>query len=144
MGVSGQLKQFAKEQERKKLLCSSAPQTSSTDPTCPRAASKAAAAAKEDVSTPAAKRIRKTNGARSKNGEAESCDDRKESDGLVGRGDQERGRGEEGKGVATENKTQADVSIVQPSPEEKSEYALEYCVVVFSNFHLSDVLLLMC
>ncbi|KAM7394584.1 hypothetical protein PAMP_021375 [Pampus punctatissimus] len=56
VGVSDQLQLVAKEQERKKLLCSSTPQTSSTASKTPSTSN---VTAKENTRTPAAKKIQK-------------------------------------------------------------------------------------
>ncbi|XP_047435192.1 general transcription factor 3C polypeptide 1-like [Mugil cephalus] len=121
VGVSGQLKQFAKEQERKKLLYSSAPHTPNTELT--KTPSGSEATGKEDVKLSATKKVKKTNGEGGKERAVETtlCDDRKEDE---GNGDKERvkaeatRKAEEEKGVTTANETQPDIPIIQPSTEE--------------------------
>lgn len=78
MGESDRLQLFAKEQERKKLLSSSAPQASNAESTSP----KTPATSKSDkpATTPASKRKMKANGTENKDAEEaeQVCDDRKD------------------------------------------------------------------
>lgn len=57
VGVSDQLQLFAKEQERKKLLYSSAPQMSDAAPATPKTPSTSKSSPKDTTKTPAAKKI---------------------------------------------------------------------------------------
>ncbi|XP_070771379.1 general transcription factor 3C polypeptide 1 [Enoplosus armatus] len=130
VGVSDQLQLFAKEQERKKLLYSSAPETASdTAPATPKTPSTSKSTAKENIKTPAAKKVQKAGGRG--NGDAEEagqvCGDGevdRADEGLDGEGGKTRGKsGAKGKTAAKKSsvktkQTQPEIPIAQPTPDE--------------------------
>lgn len=132
-GVSDKLQQFAKEQERKKLLYSSAPQTSDAAPPTPKTPSMSTA--KDNSKTPATKKKSRKKEGSGGNKDAEeakqTCGDGEEDtadEGLVGKGGEAGGNGTtagENSSVET-NKTQPEIPIVQLTPAE-SEYSLNLC-----------------
>lgn len=129
MGVSDQLQLFAKEQERKKLLYSSAPPD--TAPATPKTPSTSKSTAKENPRTPAAKKIQKAAGGGGGNADAEKagqmCGDGEvdtADKGLDGEGG--RGKTARKKSSVKTKQTQPEIPIVQPSPAE-CEYSLNIC-----------------
>lgn len=129
VGVSDQLQLFAKEQERKKLLYSSAPQTSDTAPAAPKTPSNSKSTTKENTKTPAAKKIQKAGGGGNNDVEEASqrCGDKEadtENEDLDGEGG--KGRGKSGakrktagrKSSVKAKQTQPEIPIVQPTPAE--------------------------
>ncbi|XP_026158449.1 general transcription factor 3C polypeptide 1 [Mastacembelus armatus] len=127
VGVSDQLQLFAKEQERNKLLCSSAPQTSDTAPATPQTPSTSKSAAKENTDTPTEKNSKKVGTNKIAEEAQQVCGDRQMDIGVEGLGG-ERGkaRGKTGarrkstgkKGSATTKQTQSDAPIMQPIPTD--------------------------
>lgn len=109
--MSDRLQLFVKEQERNKQLCSSAPQTSDTQPRTP--STSAASAAKQNTKTAAKKKQKSDGRKRSKSG--------KEAGRVVGdrkvaaaEGDLNETAGNGSQTLGTEDKT-ADGGIVDPA-----------------------------
>ncbi|KAA8595270.1 hypothetical protein FQN60_012405 [Etheostoma spectabile] len=122
-GVSDKLQQFAKEQERKKLLYSSAPQTSDAAPPTPT--TPPMSKAKENSKTSAAKKVKKAVRGRNKDAEEaeQTCSDGEEdtaAEGLVGKEGEAGGNGTSAgeKSSVETNRTQPDIPIVQLTPAE--------------------------
>ncbi|XP_040892530.1 general transcription factor 3C polypeptide 1 [Toxotes jaculatrix] len=129
VGVSDQLQLFAKEQERKKLLYSSAPQTSDAAPASSKAPSSSKSTAKGNDKTPGPEKIQKAGG-----GEDKDAEEAGQTCGVteVGMGDEglDGGRGKVReksgarrktrgkKGSVTVKQTQPDIPMVQPTPTE--------------------------
>ncbi|XP_044044024.1 general transcription factor 3C polypeptide 1 [Siniperca chuatsi] len=127
VGVSDQLQLFAKEQERQKLLYSSAPETSGTAPATPKTPSASTSTAKENTNTPPAKKSKKAGGDGNEDAEevVQMCGDREDTaDGLDGEGGKARGKsGAKRKTVGKKSsvktkQTQPEILIVQPTPTE--------------------------
>ncbi|XP_040001751.1 general transcription factor 3C polypeptide 1 [Xiphias gladius] len=125
VGVSDQLQLFAKEQERKKLLYSSAPQTSDTATAIPKTQPSSETTAKGNTKNPAAKKIQKAGGEGDKDAEeaGQACGVREVEmggEGLEGGGGKARGKSGARrkttgkKGGVTANQTQPDI----PTPAE--------------------------
>lgn len=123
VGESDRLQLFAKEQERQKLLYSSAPETSDTTPSASKST------AKENTRTPAAKEIQKAGGGGNEDAEeaGQVCGDREVDTadrGFDGEGGKARGksgakRKTPGKKSSVKTKrTQPEFPIVQPTPAE--------------------------
>ncbi|XP_042341203.1 general transcription factor 3C polypeptide 1 [Plectropomus leopardus] len=114
VGVSDQLQLFAKEQERQKILFSSAPQTSDADITTPSTSTQTA---KENTTTPAATKVRKAGGGGNKDAEkaGQTC-----GDGKVDAEDGVKRITARKKSCVETNQIQPDVPVVQPTPA-KSE-----------------------
>ncbi|XP_045903076.1 general transcription factor 3C polypeptide 1-like [Micropterus dolomieu] len=123
VGESDRLQLFAKEQERQKLLYSSAPETSDTTPSASKST------AKENTRTPAAKEIQKAGGGGNEDAEeaGQVCGDREVDTadrGFDGEGGKARGksgakRKTPGKKSSGKTKrTQPEFPIVQPTPAE--------------------------
>uniref|UniRef100_UPI003AAA6387 general transcription factor 3C polypeptide 1 n=1 Tax=Centroberyx gerrardi TaxID=166262 RepID=UPI003AAA6387 len=131
VGVSGHLQQFAKEQERNKLLCSSAspkvtPRNSKTAPSTPKTPSVSRSKAKGSTKTPPVKEIQKQDGEGEEDGKQakQMCGDGgqdKEDEGLVG-GRVTRGKaGARGKKAGKKDsmatkQTEPDIPITHPTP----------------------------
>ncbi|KAM9857030.1 general transcription factor 3C polypeptide 1 [Aulostomus maculatus] len=120
VGGSDQLQLFAKEQERQKLLYSSAPQTSSTASASSKTPSTSKLTAKESTRTPGVRKIRKTGKGGDEDEEEAgtlSFDKDMEADGAKVKGKPGRKRkNARKKGTVTEN--QPESSIIQPTPFE--------------------------
>ncbi|KAM9363755.1 general transcription factor 3C polypeptide 1 [Symphorus nematophorus] len=120
VGVSNQLQLFAKEQERKKLLYSSAPQTSDAAPATP--ASKSTTG--EKSKTPAAKTGKNAGGGENKDADkAEQMGGDREADaadeGFDGEGSKARRKsGAKRKGSARTKEKQPESPIEKPTPAE--------------------------
>lgn len=129
MGVSDQLQLFAKEQERKKLLYSSAPPD--TAPATPKTPLTSKSTAKQNTRTPAAKKIQKAAGGGNAGAEeagqmcVEGKVDAADKD-LDGGGGVARGKTAGKKSSVKTKQTQPEVPIVQPTPAE-CEYLLNIC-----------------
>lgn len=122
VGVSDRLQLFVKEQERNKQLCSSAPQTSDTQPRTP---STSASAAKQNTKTAAKKKQKSDGRKRSKSG--------KEAGRVVGdrkvaaaEGDLNEKAGNGSQTLGTEEKT-ADGGIVDPAQCEFLFFIARHC-----------------
>lgn len=120
--MSDQLQLVAKEQERNKLLYSSAPQTSSTASASLKTPSASKLTAKESTRTPAAKRIKKAGRGGDKDEEEtgemsldKAADTRNE--GLDGDGAKARRKSAGKKGSVTTKQTQPETNT-QPTPTE--------------------------
>lgn len=131
VGVSDQLQLFAKEQERKKLLYSSAPRTSDSAPVTPKTPSTSKKAAKK---TPAAKKTQKAGRGGSKGAEeaGQTCDDRDVDpadeglDGDKGKGRRSGAKRNKAGRKSRSKQTQPETPIVQPTPDE-CEHSLNLC-----------------
>ena len=130
--VSDQLQLFAKEQERKELLFSSAPQTSepaaaaSKAPPPPKSTGKGNAKSKKNQKAGAggdedAKEARQTCG----DGEAEVGGAALDGGGGKARGKSKAGRKSRGK-KGSETEKQPDVPLMQPTPAE-CEFSCNIC-----------------
>ncbi|XP_073327021.1 general transcription factor 3C polypeptide 1 isoform X3 [Pagrus major] len=123
VGVSDQLQLFAKEQERKKLLYSSAPQTSDAAPAAPKTPSTSKKTAKK---TPAAKKTQKAGGGGNKDPEeaGQTCGDRDVDpadeglDGDKGKGRRSGAKRNTAGRKSRSKQTQPETPIVQPTPDE--------------------------
>ncbi|XP_071360613.1 general transcription factor 3C polypeptide 1 [Trachinotus anak] len=120
VGVSNQLQLFAKEQERKKLLYSSAPQAPDTAPATPKTPSSSKSTAKGN--TPAAKKIQKAGGGGDAKEAGQACSD----EGLEGGRGKARGKSAarrkttRKKGSVKTNQAQPDVIQLTPAEGETS------------------------
>lgn len=135
--MSDRLQLFAKEQERKKLLYSSGPQTSDTAPAAPKTPSTSESTAKENTKSPATKKIQKAGGGGNEDaGEAgQMCGDG-EADAVDVGLDGERGKARRKSGAKRKTarkkrsvktkQTQPEIIVVQPTPAE-CEYSLNHC-----------------
>lgn len=131
VGVSDQLQLFAKEQERKKLLYSSAPRTSDSAPVTPKTPSTSKKAAKK---TPAAKKTQKAGRGGSKGAEeaVQTCDDGDVDpadeglDGDKGKGRRSGAKRNKAGRKSRSKQTQPETPIVQPTPDE-CEHSLILC-----------------
>lgn len=129
--MSDQLQLFAKEQERKERLYSSAPQTSDSAPVAPKTPSTSKKTAKK---SPAAKTTQKAGRRGSKDAEesGQTCGDGDVDPADEGlEGDKGKGRRSGAKrntaGRKSRSKqTQPETPIVQPTPDE-CEYSLNLC-----------------
>ncbi len=129
VGVSDQLQLLGKEQERNKLLCSSAPPD--TAPATPKTPLTSKSTAKENTRTPAAKKIQKAAGGgntdaeeaglTSGDGEVAMADK-----GLDGEGGEARGKTGGKKSSVKTKLAQPEIPNVQPAPAE-CEYSLNIC-----------------
>ncbi|KAM4584504.1 general transcription factor 3C polypeptide 1 isoform 2-T2 [Odontesthes bonariensis] len=116
VGVSDQLQLFAKEQERKKLLYSSAPEISD--------ATSSKLPANKKGKTPAAKKSKKAGVDKNKNAEEEKekCDDGGGDQDVIGRKDETKGKSgaqrkeSPEKHNVTTNQTQPGIPVLQPTP----------------------------
>ncbi|XP_070683568.1 general transcription factor 3C polypeptide 1 [Pempheris klunzingeri] len=124
VGVSDQLQLFAKEQERQKLLYSSAPQTSNTAPATPATPSTSKSTAKGNAKQAAkeAKKIQRAGGGGKDDTEeaGQMCGDG-EVDTEDGEGGKARGKSEGKRKTAGKKngvKTQSEIPIVQLTPAE--------------------------
>lgn len=126
VGVSDQLQLVAKEQERKKLLYSSAPQTSSAASASLKTPSTSKSTAKENTRTPAAKKTQKAGRDKEEEEAGEMSFDRSDAGDEVLDGDGVKARGKSGagrktagkKGSVTTKQTQPETSIIQPTTAE--------------------------
>ncbi|XP_041790222.1 general transcription factor 3C polypeptide 1 [Chelmon rostratus] len=129
VGVSDQLQLFAKEQERKKLLYSSAPQASSTAPATTKTPSTSKSTPKGNNKTPAAKKIQNSSEGGNKDAEeaGQMCGDGEvdtANNGLGGKGGKARGksgakRNKAGKkGRERSKQTQPEIPIAQSTPAQ--------------------------
>ncbi|XP_072240808.1 general transcription factor 3C polypeptide 1 isoform X2 [Leuresthes tenuis] len=127
VGVSDQLQLFAKEQERKKLLYSSAPEIPDADPATFKTLSSSKSPANKKGKTPAAKRSNKAGVDENKNAEEEKeemCDDGGGDEGLSGRKGKAKGKSGAGrktsaeKHTVTTNQTQPGIPVLQPPAVE--------------------------
>ncbi|XP_063738883.1 general transcription factor 3C polypeptide 1 isoform X2 [Eleginops maclovinus] len=111
VGVSNRLQQFAKEQERTKLLYSSAPSTSHDAPPTPKTPP-ASKRKRETSKTPAAKKIRKAGGGENKEAEqtGEDVEVNTESRSLDGEGGEKSG--------GENDQAQPGSPVVQPAEGE--------------------------
>lgn len=127
VGVSNDLQLFAKEQERQKLLYSTAPQTADTAPATPKTPSTSESTAKENTKTPAVKKIKKAGRKGDKAvGEVQPlCEDRQVHTGDKG-SDEEGGKTKGKSGARTKSTVkrgsvatkQPDIPIKQPTSME--------------------------
>ncbi|XP_029312111.1 general transcription factor 3C polypeptide 1 isoform X2 [Cottoperca gobio] len=117
VGVSNQLQLFAKEQERKKLLYSSAPQMSDAAPPTPKTPT-TSKSKKQSAKSPAAKKVQKAGGGRNKDAkEAGQTSGDGEVNSADGGSDGEGGEAGEKSSVKT-NQTQPEIPTVQLTPAE--------------------------
>lgn len=127
--MSDQLQLFAKEQERKKLLYSSAPQASSTAPATTKTPSTSKSTPKGNNKTPAAKKIQNSSEGGNKDAEeaGQMCGDGEvdtANNGLGGKGGKARGksgakRNKAGKkGRERSKQTQPEIPIAQSTPAQ--------------------------
>ncbi|XP_033480322.2 general transcription factor IIIC subunit 1 [Epinephelus lanceolatus] len=122
VGGSDQLQLFAQEQERQKLLFSSAPQTSDADVKTP---SSSTSVAKENTKGPAAKKVRKAGRGRNKDAEeaGQTCGDAEvdaADEGVDGEGGEagvKRTTAGEKSNMET-NQIKSEIPAVQPTPAE--------------------------
>ncbi|XP_028268672.1 general transcription factor 3C polypeptide 1 [Parambassis ranga] len=116
VGESDRLQLFAKEQERKKLLYSSAPQASNAESTSPK--TPATSKSKKPATTPASKKKKKANGTENKDAEEaeQVCDNRKDvgNEELDTTGGTESGKA----GTRTTAETQPGDPITRHTPTE--------------------------
>ncbi|XP_076003891.1 general transcription factor 3C polypeptide 1 isoform X2 [Genypterus blacodes] len=130
-GLSDRIQQFAKEQERNKLLHSSSPQTPVSSPSTPKTPSNSRAKSKGGPKTPSAKKVQKA--AQDRDGDVDGkevgqlCDDDKEDpgdEGLDGDRDEERQK-TKGKGKGKKaTVTKADTPTTHPTPAKSESSAL--------------------
>lgn len=118
-GVSDRIQQFAKEQERNKLLYSSSPQTQNTSPFTPKTPSNSRSKAKGGTKTPPATKTQRAARDGDKGGKEVGplCDDDEEDtgdEGLDGDGAEARQK-TKGKEATV---TKPDMPTTHPTPAE--------------------------
>ncbi len=128
VGVSDRLQLFAKEQERQKLLCSSAPPSCGVIPASPQTPSTSESTAKEAAATPAANKIQKAGERGRKDAMSEEINGYREVDAAGKELDGEEGKTSRKSGAkrSTEKRTssvrskrtQPETPIAQPTPTE--------------------------